>query len=109
MEIPDPGFILKLPGKVPQLGESTAGSIGPINLAMKSTGARIAEKPHAAFDMAGAGNVEWSELCDAYNGKRTSGCAGKQNQTQTGVPVLDPTYEGGKGKSALYSPVALIL
>ena len=31
--------------------------IGPINLAMKQTGKRSAGKPHAAFDVAGAGNV----------------------------------------------------
>jgi hypothetical protein len=31
--------------------------IGPITSGMKQTGKRSAEKPHAAFDVAGAGDV----------------------------------------------------
>ena len=37
--------------------------IGPITLDMKRTGKRSAGKPHAAFDVAGAGNVAMVELC----------------------------------------------
>ena len=42
----------------PKLGESAASALGPINLGMKSTGERSAGKPHAAFDVAGAGNMD---------------------------------------------------
>jgi len=63
MDIPQPGFVLKLQGKVYQLGESAASSISLINLGMKPTGERSAGKPHAAFDVAGVGNVVWSGLC----------------------------------------------
>jgi hypothetical protein len=37
--------------------------ISLITLGVKSTGERSAGNPHAAFDVAGAGNVEWSGLC----------------------------------------------
>ena len=36
---------------------STSGTIGPITPGTKQTGKRSAGKPHAAFDVAGAGNV----------------------------------------------------
>ena len=36
--------------------ESAAGTIGPITLEAKPSGKRSAGKPHAAFDVAGAGN-----------------------------------------------------
>jgi hypothetical protein len=35
--------------------------IGLITLVVKSTGERSAGNPHAAFDVAGVGNVEWSD------------------------------------------------
>ena len=37
--------------------ESCPGRIGPISLGAKQTGERSAGNPHAAFDVAGAGNV----------------------------------------------------
>ena len=60
MDIPHLGIILRLPGKVHHRDESIAGTISLISLGMKPTGERSAGKPHAAFDVAGAGNVAWS-------------------------------------------------
>src|SRR5215468_812824 len=37
--------------------ESRPGTTGPITLEVKQTGERSAGNPHAAFDVAGAGNV----------------------------------------------------
>jgi hypothetical protein len=36
---------------------------------MKHIGKRSAEKPHAAFDEAGTGNVEWFRYCDTHKQK----------------------------------------
>ena len=41
--------------------ESTASTIGFINLDKKTTRKRSAGKPHAAFDEAGAGNGRYNE------------------------------------------------
>jgi hypothetical protein len=43
--------------------------IGHINLGMKHIGKRSAGKPHAAFDEAGTGNVEWLRYCDTRKRK----------------------------------------
>jgi hypothetical protein len=43
--------------------------IGPINLDAKQTGERSAGNPHAAFDVAGTGNVAWSRCCDTRRRK----------------------------------------
>ena len=40
--------------------ESRPSRIGLISLDMKQMGERSAGNPHAAFDVAGAGNVAWS-------------------------------------------------
>ena len=55
MDIPEPGIVFRLPGKVHR-DENTASTISLISLGMKTTGERSAGKPHAAFDVAGAGN-----------------------------------------------------
>src|SRR5271155_2691576 len=44
-------------------------TIGPITLEVKQTGERSAGNPHAAFDVAGAGNVAWSRYCDTRKRK----------------------------------------
>src|SRR6202171_1129991 len=44
--------------------ESRPCTIGPIILEVKQTGERSAGNPHAAFDVAGAGNVAQSRWCD---------------------------------------------
>ena len=69
--------------------ESTLGCIGPITRGTKQTGERSAGKPHAAFDVAGAGNVAWSKCWDTRNRKGEQ--QGIQTSTYTGAPVLDPT------------------
>ena len=57
--------------------------IGPISLGTKQMGARSAGNPHAACDVAGAGNVA------------RLGCLGL-----AGAPALDPTDEAGAGNVA---------
>src|SRR6516162_7006687 len=57
--------------------ESRAGRIGPINLGVKQTGERRAGNPHAAFEVAGAGNVAWSRCCDTR--RRKSEATGNTN------------------------------
>jgi hypothetical protein len=42
--------------------ESRPSRIGLITLAAKQTGERSAGKPHAAFDVAGTGNVSMVEM-----------------------------------------------
>src|ERR1700724_3074455 len=49
--------------------ESRLGRIGPISLGAKQTGERRAGNPHAAFDVAGIGNVAWSRCCDTRRRK----------------------------------------
>src|ERR1700730_4208205 len=49
--------------------ESRPGRIGPISLGAKQTGERRAGNPHAAFDVAGIGNVAWSRCCDTRRRK----------------------------------------
>ena len=56
--------------------------ISPINLDEKQTGERSAGNPHAAFDVAGAGNVI---------------TASDHRSLWMRAPVLDPTDEEGCG------------
>ena len=61
--------------------------IGPITLDAKHAGERSAGKLHAAFDVAGAGNVTMAA------GLRTSAKALEQPpEPKVGAPVLDPTF-----------------
>src|SRR6202140_5761387 len=57
--------------------ESCPSTIGPITLEVKQTGERSAGNPHAAFDVAGAGNVARSRYCDTR--KRKSEPTGNTN------------------------------
>jgi hypothetical protein len=57
-----PGLVQQLPGAT-TTAESTPSTLGLITLGMKRAGKRSAGKPHAAFDVAGAGNVAMVELC----------------------------------------------
>src|SRR6478736_10303550 len=57
--------------------ESRPARIGPINLDAKQTGERSAGNPHAAFDVAGTGNVAWSRCCDTR--RRKSETTGNTN------------------------------
>src|SRR6516165_5389075 len=49
--------------------ESCPSTIGPITLEVKQTGERSAGNPHAAFDVAGAGNAARSRYCDTRRRK----------------------------------------
>src|SRR6202162_1545021 len=60
--------VQQLSGTAPRT-ESRSGRIGRINLDVKQTGERSAGNPHAAFDVAGTGNVAWSRCCDTRRRK----------------------------------------
>jgi hypothetical protein len=49
--------------------ESRPSTIGPITLEVKQTGERSEGNPHAAFDVAGAGNVARPRWCDTHQRK----------------------------------------
>jgi hypothetical protein len=76
VDIPESGIVFRLPGKVCR-DESTAGTISLISFGMKPTGERSAGKLHAAFDVAGAGNVVWPRCCDTC--RRKGKTTGKTN------------------------------
>lgn len=76
MDIQYLGTVFRLPGKVLR-DESTASTISLISLGKKSTGERSAGKPHAAFDVAGVGNVGWPRCCDTC--RRKGKTTGKTN------------------------------
>ena len=58
MDRSEPGIIFRLPDTTFHMDESAASPISLITLGVKSTGERSAGNPHAAFDVAGVGNVE---------------------------------------------------
>ena len=60
--------------------------IGPITLAVKQAGERSAGKPHATFDVAGAGNVMM-----AAGLRATAKALENPPEPKVGAPVLDPT------------------
>src|ERR1019366_6316842 len=60
--------VQRLQGSV-AYAESRPSTIGPITLEVKQTGERSAGNPHAAFDVAGAGNVARSRWCDTRQRK----------------------------------------
>ena len=51
--------VQRLQGSVAS-ADSRSSKIGPITLEVKQAGERRAGNPHAAFDVAGTGNVAWS-------------------------------------------------
>ena len=62
--------------------------IGPINLDVKLSGKRSAGNPHAAFEVAGAGNVT------KRVGLRTAAkVADNTPDSKESAPVLDPTHQ----------------
>ena len=69
--------------------------IGPITLGMKQTGKRSAGKPHAAFDVAGAGNVT------TIAGLRSLVKAMESPPApNVRAPALDPNLWGGAGNGS---------
>jgi len=61
---------------------------GPITLDVKWTGKRSAGNPHAAFDVAGAGNVIMAAGLRAI-----AKAVGNPPEPKVRAPVLDPTDE----------------
>src|SRR5208283_3123849 len=84
--------------------ESRPSRIGPISLGMKQMGARSAGNPHAACDVAGAGNAAWSRWCDTRRRKSepTGNTNFDLNRRASPRPYLREA--GGEIPSA-YSPV----
>src|SRR6185437_7176226 len=82
--------------------ESRPGRIGPINLDAKQTGERSAGNPHAAFDVAGTGNVAWSRCCDTR--RRKSETTGNTNFDLTRRACPRP-YRRGVGESRSLPPI----
>ena len=80
--------------------ESRPGRIGPISLGAKQTGERRAGNPHAAFDVAGIGNVAWSRCCDTR--RRKSETTGNTNidlnRRVSPRPYRENLADDGKGK-----------
>ena len=67
--------------------------ISHINLGVKHIGKRSAGNPHAAFDEAGTGNVEWSRYCDTRKRKGELTVKTKFDLNQRASPR---PYYGGK-------------
>ena len=68
--------------------ESGPSAIGPITLGEKCAGKRSAGNPHAAFDVAGAGNGATASRTEAWFSK--GDCRSHRKPVAT-APVLDPT------------------
>ncbi|SIT49300.1 hypothetical protein BN2475_1340002 [Paraburkholderia ribeironis] len=76
-------------GRAYRCAESAPSMIGPINLDMKQTGKPSAGKPHARFDVAGAGNVTM-----AAGLRPTVKAVERPPEPTVRAPVFDPTFGG---------------
>ena len=74
--------------------ESNTSKIGHITFDAKHAGERSAGNPHAAFDVAGAGNVIRSRLCGTRPQTRSE-LKVEQTLTPSNAPVSDPTLGDG--------------
>src|SRR5204862_2745496 len=83
--------------------ESRPGMIGPINLDAKQTGERSAGNPHAAFDVAGTGNVAWSRCCDTR--RRKGEATGNTNFDLHRRASLRPYLCGGRAMKRTSLPL----
>src|SRR3954471_9331190 len=79
--------------------ESRPSRIGPINLGVKQTGERSAGNPHAAFDVAGTGNVAWSRCCDTR--RRKGEATGNTNIDLNRRASPRPYWRAGMGNGAM--------
>src|SRR5450432_4090961 len=83
--------------------ESCPSTIGPITLEVKQTGERSAGNPHAAFDVAGAGNAARSRYCDTRRrkGETTGNTNIDLNRRASPRPYLgEPGGESPPGHSS---------
>src|SRR5262249_18365538 len=95
--------VQQLPGSS-ATAESRPSRIGPINLGMKQTGERSAGNPHAAFDVAGTGNVAWSRCCDTSQPK---GRGNREHKLRPKTARQSPTLLlGGRWKRRHHSTPA---
>src|SRR5580704_8584893 len=93
--------VQRLQGSV-AYAESRPSTIGPITLEVKQTGERSAGNPHAAFDVAGAGNVARSKWCDTRKrkGETTGNTNFDLNRRASPRPYLgEPGGESPPGHS----------
>ena len=89
MDVRDSRTVHRLPSSISRrLAERRPGSIGHITLRGKCAGARSAGKPHAACDVAGAGNGLTVRLVRHSHRKR--GETDRPHLRST-APALDPT------------------
>ena len=81
--------------------ESRPGRIGPISLGAKQTGERRAGNPHAAFDVAGIGNVAWSRCCDTRRrkGETTGNTNIDLNRRASPRPYRENLFSDVKGQA----------
>ena len=86
--------------------ESRSSRIGPISLGAKQTGERSAGNPHAAFDVAGTGDVAWSRWCDTRKrkGETTENTNFDLHRRASPRPYLgEPGGESPPGHSTMLS------
>ena len=89
MDVRDCRTVHRLPSSISRrLAERRPGSIGHITLRGKCAGARSAGKPHAACDVAGAGNGLTVRLVRHSHRKRGETDRPRLRST---APALDPT------------------
>ena len=92
MDVRDCRTVHRLPSSISRrLAERRPGSIGHITLRGKCAGARSAGKPHAACDVAGAGNGLTVRLVRHSHRKRGETDRPRLRST---APALDPTGVG---------------
>jgi hypothetical protein len=91
--------VQQLPGSA-RNAESRFGRIGPITLEVKQTGERRAGNPHAAFDVAEAGDVARSRCCDTRRRKgETTGNTNFDLHRRASLRPYRENLDGdGKGK-----------
>src|SRR4029453_49807 len=83
--------------------ESRPGTIGPITLDTKQTGAPSAGNPHARCDVAGAGDGFTVWLL--RHSQRKRGATARPDLRNT-APVLDPTGQFGDPLTAGLKPIS---
>ena len=98
MDVRDRRTVHRLPSSMSRsFAERRPGSIGHITLRGKCAGARSAGKPHAACDVAGAGNGLTVRLVRHSHRKRGETDRPRLRST---APALDPTAVGSLKESA---------
>src|SRR5258705_9245130 len=87
--------------------ESRPSTIGPITLDVKQTGERSAGNPHAAFDVAGAGNVARRDSVTLANEKARNREYKLRPKTARQSSTLPGRGSGGKSRAPPPPPAFL--